>query len=89
MSPSETDRIWSFRFYLTRDPKGLTKFLKSVVWSDSGEAKQATEVLLPMWSEPGLDDALELLGPTFRDPRVRAFAVRLLERADDEVSDVK
>lgn len=59
--------------------------MKSVVWSDSGEAKQATEVLLPMWTEPGLDDALELLGPTFKDPRVRAFAVKLLERAEDEV----
>ncbi|KAE8211324.1 hypothetical protein CF327_g4909, partial [Tilletia walkeri] len=82
--PAEMDRIWSFRFYLTRDPKGLTKFLKSVVWSDPGEAKQATEVLLPMWSEPALDDGLELLGPTFRDSRVRSYAVRLLERADDE-----
>ncbi|KAL9935214.1 hypothetical protein V8E36_005562 [Tilletia maclaganii] len=82
--PEEMDRIWSFRFYLTRDPKGLTKFLKSVVWSDPGEAKQATEVLLPMWSEPAIDDGLELLGPTFRDPRVRSYAVRLLERAGDE-----
>ncbi|EPQ26286.1 uncharacterized protein PFL1_06221 [Pseudozyma flocculosa PF-1] len=84
LTSAEMDRIWSFRFYLTRDPKGLTKFLKSVVWSDAGEAKQATEVLLPMWSEPVLDDALELLGPTFRDPRVRAYAVRQLERASDE-----
>ncbi|KAK0535321.1 Phosphatidylinositol (PI) 3-kinase [Tilletia horrida] len=82
--PAEMDRIWSFRFYLTRDPKGLTKFLKSVVWSDPGEAKQATEVLLPMWTEPAIDDGLELLGPTFRDPRVRSYAVRLLERAGDE-----
>ncbi|PWN50000.1 phosphatidylinositol 3-kinase [Violaceomyces palustris] len=85
LTTAEMDRIWSFRFYLTRDPKGLTKFLKSVVWSDPGEAKQATEVLLPMWTEPALDDALELLGPTFRDPRVRAYAVRQLERAGDEL----
>lgn len=84
LTPAEMDRVWSFRFYLTRDPKGLTKFLKSVVWSDQGEAKQATEVLLPMWTEPGLDDALELLGPTFKDPRVRSYAVRQLERAEDE-----
>ncbi|SAM69012.1 related to phosphatidylinositol 3-kinase [Ustilago bromivora] len=84
LTPAEMDRVWSFRFYLTRDPKGLTKFLKSVVWTDQGEAKQATEVLLPMWTEPGLDDALELLGPTFKDPRVRSYAVRQLERAEDE-----
>ncbi|CDU24072.1 related to phosphatidylinositol 3-kinase [Sporisorium scitamineum] len=84
LTSTEMDRVWSFRFYLARDPKGLTKFLKSVVWTDQGEAKQATEVLLPMWTEPGLDDALELLGPTFKDPRVRSYAVRQLERAEDE-----
>ena len=84
LTSAEMDRVWSFRFYLARDPKGLTKFLKSVVWTDPGEAKQATEVLLPMWTEPGLDDALELLGPTFKDPRVRSYAVRQLERAEDE-----
>lgn len=76
--------IWSFRFYLTRNPKGLTKFLKSVSWSDPSEAKQATEVLLPMWSQPAVDDALELLGPTFKDLRVRKYAVQILEGADDQ-----
>lgn len=32
-----------------------------------------------------MDDALELLGPGFEDGRVRAFAVKQLARADDEV----
>ena len=76
--------MWSFRFYLTRFPAGLTKFLKSVSWTDQSEAKQATEVLMPMWSEIGMDDALELLGPGFKDSRVKAYAVKTLERADDE-----
>lgn len=84
LSPSESDLLWSFRFYLTRFPAGLTKFLKSVSWTDSGEAKQASEVLMPMWSEIGMDDALELLGPGFKDARVKAYAVKMLERADDE-----
>lgn len=84
LSSQEMDLIWSFRFHLTRYSKGLTKFLKSVVWSDAYEARQATEVLLPMWAEPELSDALELLGPSFRDLRVRAYAVRQLERAGDE-----
>jgi hypothetical protein len=45
------------------------------------------EKLLPLWgSEVGIDDALELLGPGFKDRRVRAFAVKRLERADDDVS---
>ncbi len=38
-----------------------------------------------MWTEIGTDDALELLGPGTVDSRVRAFAVRQLSRADDDV----
>lgn len=87
LTTPQRDLLWKFRFYLTRDKRALTKFLKSVVWSDPGEAKQAVETLLPMWSEIEMDDALELLGPAegFRDRRVRAYAVRQLERADDDV----
>jgi len=50
------------------------------------EVKQAVEELLPMWTEIDTDDALELLGPSIVDSRVRAFAVRQLARADDDVS---
>ena len=54
------------------------------------ESKQAVEKLLPLWGqEVGVDDALELLGPGFTDKRVRAFAVKRLERADDDVSLVR
>ena len=38
-----------------------------------------------MWTEVDTDDALELLGPNTVDSRVRAFAVRQLNRADDDV----
>ncbi len=44
------------------------------------------EELLPMWTEIDIDDALELLGPSTVDSRVRAFAVKQLSRADDDVS---
>ena len=65
----------------------MTKFLKCVTWSDPVESKQAVEKLLPLWGqEIGVDDALELLGPGFVDKRVRTFAVKRLERADDDVS---
>jgi phosphatidylinositol 3-kinase len=50
------------------------------------EVKQAVEELLPMWTEIDTDDALELLGPSTVDSRVRAFAVKQLARADDDVS---
>lgn len=86
LSPADKDLLWKFRFSLSRTPRSLTKFLKCVTWSDPVESKQAVEKLLPLWGqEVGIDDALELLGPGFTDRRVRAFAVKRLERADDEV----
>jgi hypothetical protein len=57
-----------------------------VTWRDPSEVKQAVEELLPQWTEVNIDDALELLGPSTVDSRVRAFAVKQLNRADDEVS---
>lgn len=86
MTRKDRDLTWRFRFYLTREKRALTKFLKSVSWSDPGEVKQAVDVLLPLWCDIAIDDALELLGSAeeFRDPRVRGFAVKQLGRADDE-----
>ncbi|KAI5477975.1 phosphoinositide 3-kinase [Pseudohyphozyma bogoriensis] len=86
LTANELDLLWQFRFYLTRDKRALTKFLKSVVWSDPGEVSQAVETLLPMWATVEVDDALELLGPStaFRDRRVRAYAVGVLGGAEDD-----
>ncbi|KAI0709903.1 atypical/PIKK/PI3K protein kinase [Earliella scabrosa] len=84
LTSEEKDLIWKFRFYLTRDKRGLTKFLKSVTWRDPSEVKQAVEELLPQWTEIDIDDALELLGPSTVDSRVRAYAVKQLSRADDD-----
>lgn len=85
LSSIDKDLLWKFRFSLFRSPRSLTKFLKCVTWSDPVEAKQAVEKLLPLWGqEIGVDDALELLGPGFIDKRVRAFAVKRLQRADDD-----
>lgn len=88
LTSHESNLLWQFRFYLTRDKRGLTKFLKSIRWSDREEVKQAVEVLLPMWAEIEIGDALELLGPgeAFRDRRVRSYAVKQIARADDEVN---
>ncbi|KAG8929907.1 Phosphatidylinositol (PI) 3-kinase [Tulasnella sp. 418] len=84
LTSEDKDLIWKYRFYLTREKKGLTKFLKSVTWKDPSEVKQAVEVLLPLWTEIGTDDALELLGPNTVDARVRGYAVKQLARADDD-----
>ncbi|KAI9440788.1 atypical/PIKK/PI3K protein kinase, partial [Lactarius indigo] len=84
LTSEEKDLVWKYRFYLARDKRGLTKFVKSVTWRDPMEVKQAVEELLPMWTEIDTDDALELLGPSTVDSRVRAFAVKQLARADDD-----
>lgn len=83
LSPEEKDLIWKFRYHLTRDKKALTKFVKSVNWQDQSESKQAVQVL-GRWTEIEVDDALELLGPTFDHPAVRAYAVERLRKADDQ-----
>jgi phosphatidylinositol 3-kinase len=64
--------------------QALTKFLKSVNWTDPREVRQAIQ-LLPRWTSIDVDDALELLGPQFDHPAVRAYAVDRLGRSDDEV----
>lgn len=83
LNAEEKDLIWRFRHHLTRDKRALTKFVKSVAWNEPSEARQAVQ-LLPKWTEIDIDDALELLGPTFDNSAVRAYAVDRLREADDE-----
>jgi phosphatidylinositol 3-kinase len=83
LTSDEKDLIWKFRFYLTRDKRALTKFVKSVAWADPSESKSAVH-LIPKWTEIDVDDALELLGPNIHNPDVRAYAVDRLRTADDE-----
>lgn len=83
LNAEEKDLVWKFRHHLTRDKRALTKFVKSVAWHDQSEARQAVQ-LLPKWTEIDVDDALELLGPTFDNSAVRAYAVDRLRESDDE-----
>ncbi|XXH02780.1 hypothetical protein Hte_009166 [Hypoxylon texense] len=82
LSPEEKDLVWKFRYHLTKDKRALTKFVKSVNWQDQSESKQAIQVL-SKWTDIDVDDALELLGPTFDNRAVRAYAVERLRKADD------
>jgi phosphatidylinositol 3-kinase len=79
----ERDDIWKFRYFLLRDKRALTKFVKCVNWKSTREARQAAP-LLDKWAEIDIDDALELLGPHFDHPVVRSYAVERLKKADDE-----
>ena len=83
LNGEEKDLVWKFRHHLTRDKRALTKFVKSVGWNDQNESRQAVQIL-PKWTEIDVDDALELLGPTFDNPAVRAYAVDRLRASDDE-----
>ncbi|XP_076943755.1 phosphatidylinositol 3-kinase, root isoform-like [Bidens hawaiensis] len=83
LSGDERQLLWKFRFSLMSEKRALTKFLRCVEWSDVQEAKQAIE-LMGRWEMIDVCDALELLYPVFESEEVRAHAVRVLERADDE-----
>lgn len=83
LAPEEADLVWKFRYHLTRDKRALTKFVKSVNWADQSESKQAIQVL-GRWTAIDVDDALELLGPSFDNPGVRSYAVDRLRKADDQ-----
>lgn len=83
LSPEEKDLVWKFRYHLTKDKRALTKFVKSVNWQDQSESRQAIQVL-SKWTDIDVDDALELLGPTFDNHAVRAYAVDRLRKAGDD-----
>ncbi|KNA23549.1 hypothetical protein SOVF_023590 [Spinacia oleracea] len=83
LSGDEKQLLWKFRFSLMSEKKALTKFLRCVEWSDVQEAKQTTE-LMGRWETIDVCDALELLSPVFESEEVRAYAVSVLERADDD-----
>ncbi|KAF3329023.1 phosphatidylinositol 3-kinase, root isoform isoform X1 [Carex littledalei] len=83
LSGEDRQLLWKFRFSLMSEKKALTKFLRSVEWSDVQEAKQAVD-LMGRWETIDVTDALELLSPLFESEEVRAYAVSVLERADDE-----
>lgn len=83
MSNEEQDHVWKFRFYLSNQKKALTKFLKCVNWTQSGEVRQALS-MLEIWAPMDVEDALELLSPNFTHPAVRRYAISRLQQAPDE-----
>ncbi|KAH7428669.1 hypothetical protein KP509_09G010900 [Ceratopteris richardii] len=83
LSGDERQLLWKFRFSLMSEKRALTKFLQCVDWTDAHEARQAIE-LMHKWATIDIADALELLSPVFKSDEVRAHAVSVLERAEDE-----
>ncbi|CAK9002937.1 Phosphatidylinositol 3-kinase catalytic subunit type 3 (PI3-kinase type 3) (PI3K type 3) (PtdIns-3-kinase type 3) (Phosphoinositide-3-kinase class 3) [Durusdinium trenchii] len=79
------DMLWKFCSSLTTDKKALIKFVMSVDWAAPVEVQQAEE-LLGEWAEIDIADALRLLGdePEFRNSVVRAHAIKILDKANDD-----
>lgn len=65
--------------------KALAKFLKSVNWKNAQESNAALDMLM-IWTPMAVEDALELLSPSFTHPKVRKYAIMRLRQANDEVS---
>lgn len=83
LTSEEKDLVWRYRFYLSANKKALAKFVKCVDWNVNHEANQALE-LIHKWAPMDVVDALELLGPTFKNPGVRRYAVSRLKSSKDD-----
>ena len=86
LSVDEQDLVWKYRFFLSQYNKALAKFLQCVHWDREEEVKQALD-LLQQWTNMDTEDALELLGPSYNNSKIRAYAVSRLRQASDEVID--
>jgi phosphatidylinositol 3-kinase len=80
---NEKSLIWQFRYYLMQEKAALPKFLQSVSWQVKQEAEEAID-LLYKWQPLDAAEALELLTPTYTEPKVRKYAISRLKCADND-----
>jgi phosphatidylinositol 3-kinase len=85
MDANEKEFVWKFRFFLRRNKKALTKFLKCVEWTKPDWTNDEALQLMRQWDPIDLEDSLELLSFRFRQvPEIRSYAVERLKAASDE-----
>lgn len=82
LSDAERQFVWDARQSLLKDSGLLSTFLLSVDW---GKREQVMDAycLLQDWNLPTYLEALQLLSPQFPDPKVRAYAVRCMDKLPD------
>ena len=68
---------------MSANKKSLAKFVKCVNWNVANEAVLALD-LIGKWAPMDVEDALELLGPSFRHAGVRQYAVNRLHKSPDD-----
>ncbi|AJV73604.1 Vps34p [Saccharomyces cerevisiae YJM244] len=83
LTAHEKGSIWKYRYYLMNNKKALTKLLQSTNLREESERVEVLE-LMDSWAEIDIDDALELLGSTFKNLSVRSYAVNRLKKASDK-----
>jgi len=84
LTGEELDLIWRYRYYLAQNKRAIVKFVKCVNWSVAVEAEQAMELIRTHWAPMDVEDALELLGPSWEYHDLRRYAVGRLAQASDE-----
>ncbi|XP_040567670.1 phosphatidylinositol 3-kinase catalytic subunit type 3 [Lepeophtheirus salmonis] len=84
LTSEEKDLMWRYRFYLAKNKKALSKFVKCVNWRLDSEANSALELINNKWAPMDVDDALELLGPQYKHQGLRQYAVSRMKQAPDE-----
>jgi hypothetical protein len=83
MSPDEKKLLWRYRELVHDNLGALPRVLLSVQ-SWNRVAVQQSHEMLKKCAAMDPAGAMELLDSSFADPRVRAYAVKCLERYDDE-----
>ncbi|AQK52127.1 Phosphatidylinositol 3-kinase VPS34 [Zea mays] len=79
----EKQLVWKFRFSLMSEKKALTKFVRSVDWSDNQVSKRNSYVNVLFLFCNFIFGFAGLSNNCF-SAKVRGYAVSVLERADDE-----
>lgn len=83
LTVEEKEFIWDSRFNIMDKAAFLPAFIMSVHWENSERVQELYD-LLDLWDQSTPMQALQLLDRRFMDPKIRAYAVHLLEDLSDD-----
>lgn len=82
LSGEDRRLLWKHRVTLVQNKRALLKLLKCASWDNERQVRQLLE-LVPHWVDVPPEDALHLLGSSYRLAPIRALAVRSLQPVSD------
>ena len=74
--------LWRHRYHVASTSQILSKFLKIINWGNHEMVREGRE-LMSRWNIERPEQCLELLGSSYSDPIVRAYAVLQLSKMKD------